>query len=87
MAKLSPRAVRIKAASAAAFGPRGLTKLAAAAGISKQMMSFIVTGAKPVSDDVYRRVAEGLAKEADRMRAAGLKLDKMALQMLRELEE
>ncbi len=87
MARLSPRAARIKAAAEAAFGPRGLTKLAVAAGVSKQILSFIVTGAKPVTDDVYRRVAEALAKEADRARGVGLKLDKVALQMLRELEE
>jgi hypothetical protein len=84
--KLSTRAARIKAAAIAAYGDRGLTKLALGAGISKQMLSFVVTGAKPVTDDVYRRVAEALAKEADRARGVGLKLDKLALQMLRELE-
>jgi hypothetical protein len=34
-----------------------------------------------------RRVAEAVAKEADRMRAVALRLDKLALQMLREMEE
>jgi transcriptional regulator with XRE-family HTH domain len=87
MAKLSPRAARIKAAAEAAYGPRGLTKLAEAAGLSKQLLSFIAAGDREVTDDVYRRVAEALAKEADRMRAVGLKLDGMALRMLRELGE
>lgn len=50
MAKLSPRAVAIKAAAESAFGPRGLTQLAAAAGVSKQILSFIVTGRKLASD-------------------------------------
>jgi transcriptional regulator with XRE-family HTH domain len=85
--KLSARAARIKAAAEAAFGPRGLTKLADAAGLSKQLLSFIVAGDREVTDDVYRRLAEALAKEADRLRAIGVKLEKAALQMLREVEE
>ncbi|SDG59412.1 hypothetical protein SAMN05216338_1001844 [Bradyrhizobium sp. Rc2d] len=89
MAKLSPRAARIKSAAGLAFGPRGLTKLAAAAKpkLSKQLLSLIVGDEREVTDDVYLRVAEALAREADRMRAVAVKLDKMALQMLREMEE
>jgi hypothetical protein len=85
--KLSARAARIKSAAEVAFGERGLTRMATAAGISKQLLSFIVAGDREVTDDVYRRVAEALAKEADRMRAVGLKLEKAALQMLRDVEE
>ena len=87
MAKLSARAARIKAAADTAYGPRGLTQLAAAAGISKQMLSFIVTGAKPVSDDVYRKVAEALLTEAGRMTKAAAKIETMAGKMFAELEE
>jgi hypothetical protein len=86
MAKHIPRDVKVSVAAVVAFGDRGHSKLAAAAGISRQMMSFIVNGDKPVSDDVYRRVAGALAKEAYRMREVAVKLDRMALQMLRELE-
>ncbi|SFV18296.1 helix-turn-helix domain-containing protein [Bradyrhizobium arachidis] len=86
MAKLSPRAARIKMAAETAFGPRGLTQLAAAAGVSKQMMSFIVTGAKPVTDDVYRRVAEALLTEAGRMTKAAEKIETLAGKMFAELE-
>jgi hypothetical protein len=57
------------------------------AGLSKQLLSFIAADDREVTDDVYRRVAEALAKEADRMRAVGLKLGGMALRMLRELGE
>ncbi|MHC2844808.1 hypothetical protein [Bradyrhizobium diazoefficiens] len=87
MAKLSSRAARIKTAAETAFGPRGLTRLAKAAGISKQMLSFIVTGAKPVSDDVYRRVAASLRTQASRMAKQALVVETMAQRMLRELEE
>ena len=87
MAKLSPRAVKVSVGAVVAFGDRGLTKLAVAAGISKQMLSFIVNGDKPVTDDVYRKVATALAKEADRTKVVGRRLERMALQMLRELEE
>ena len=55
--------------------------------LSKQMLSFIANGEKPVTDDVYRRVAAALAKEADRLKAVAVKLDNLALQMLREMEE
>ncbi|MEZ0060025.1 MULTISPECIES: hypothetical protein [Bradyrhizobium] len=87
MAKLSHRAARIKAAAEAAYGKRGLTHLAAAADVSQQMLSFVVRDKRTISDDVYRKVALGLKKEADRMRAVGGKLDKLALQMLRELKD
>lgn len=85
MAKLSSRAARIKTAAETAFGPRGLTRLAKAAGISKQMLSFIVTGAKPVSDDVYRKFAEALDKEAARLEGVAVKLVKLSYQMLEDL--
>jgi hypothetical protein len=87
MAKLSPRAARIKDAMHAVFGERGLSRMADAAGISKQLLSFIVNDDRAVTDDVYRKVAAGLVKEGDRMKVVGLKADKLALQMLRELEE
>ncbi|OSJ32535.1 hypothetical protein BSZ19_18455 [Bradyrhizobium japonicum] len=67
--------------------PRGLTQLAAAAGVSKQMLSFIATGAKLVSDDVYRKVAEALLTEAGRMTTAVGKIETMAGRMFAELEE
>ncbi|PDT88768.1 hypothetical protein CO669_18580 [Bradyrhizobium sp. Y36] len=88
MAKLSPRAVRIVAAGQALAGDRWQSALARAAGVPQSLLAMIAGGERRVvTDDVYRKVAEGLAKEADRVRAVGLKLDKMALQMLRELEE
>jgi plasmid maintenance system antidote protein VapI len=87
MAKPIPRDIKVSVAPVVAFGDRGHSKLAAAAGISRQVMSFIVNGDKPVTDDVYQRVAGALSKEADRLKAVAVKLDKMALQMLREMEE
>jgi hypothetical protein len=87
MAKLSPRARSIKAASTMAFGPRGLTRLAELAGVSKQLLSFIVGGVKPVSDDVYMKVAKALMRESERMRLASREVEEMADKMLRELEE
>jgi hypothetical protein len=79
MAKRIPRDVKISVAAVVAFGDRGHSKLAAAAGISRQMMSFMVNGDKPVSDDVYRRIARALAREADRQKVAGQKLERIAL--------
>lgn len=87
MAKLSPRAAAIKAAASAAFGPRGLTQLAAAAGVSKQLMSAIVADNKTATDAVYRRVAEALLKESGRMKKAAGQVETMAQRMLAELKE
>ncbi|MBN9004877.1 MAG: helix-turn-helix transcriptional regulator [Rhizobiales bacterium] len=87
MAKLSTRAARIKAAAVAAYGPRGVSQLAAAAGVSKQMLSFIVTGAKPASDDVYRKVADALFAESERLITASEKIGLMAGKMIAELEK
>lgn len=86
MVKLNPRAARIKSASTALFGERGQTRMAEAIGISKQMLSFLVTGARPVTDDVDRKVAEALLREADRLRGTATKLDDIAGKILRNLE-
>jgi hypothetical protein len=85
MASRVPRHVRISTAAVVAFGDRGHSKLAEAAGISRQMMSFIVNGDKPVTNDVYKRIADALAKEAGRVTNAGRWLENMSQQMLREL--
>jgi len=86
MAKLSRRAAAIRAAAETAYGPRGLTQLAAAAKVSKQMLSFVVRDEKAASDGIYRKVAEALLKEAGRMQKAAGKVETMAQRMLRELE-
>lgn len=52
MSKLNARAARIKAAGIALYGERGQSKMAATIGISKQMLSFVVTGERAVTDDV-----------------------------------
>jgi hypothetical protein len=52
MTKLLKRAARIKAVADAAFGPRGLTRLAEVSSLSKQLLSFIVRGERDVTDEV-----------------------------------
>ncbi|WP_426611198.1 helix-turn-helix domain-containing protein [Bradyrhizobium sp. McL0616] len=85
MVELSPRAARIKAATETAFGLRGLTQLAAAAGVSQQLLSFIVRGDRIVSDDVYRKVADALL---DRPHAqGGGQISETAGRMFAELKE
>ncbi|MBB4377224.1 hypothetical protein [Bradyrhizobium sp. SBR1B] len=51
------------------------------------MLSFIVTGAKPVSDDVYRNVADALFAESERLITASEKIGLMAGKMIAELEK
>lgn len=85
MAKTT-RAARIKSALDSAYGPRGLSNMAADVGISKQLLSFILSGAREVTDDVYHRIAMALLSEADRQRAAAAKIDHLAGTMLAELD-
>jgi hypothetical protein len=86
--KLSTRAARIVAAGKLRYGDtRWQSPLARLTGLSPALLQKIADGTREVTDDVYRKVAEGIAKEADRVRAVGLKLDKLALAMLKELEE
>lgn len=86
MARLSRRAVKVGVAAVVAFGDRGLTKLARVSGVSKQMLSYVVNGDREVTDDTYRCVANAIAKEATSMRTVSKRLEKLALQMLRDLE-
>ncbi|MCK1540363.1 hypothetical protein ABIB75_001046 [Bradyrhizobium sp. GM2.2] len=86
MAQISSRAAKISVAAVVAFGDRGMTKLAVASGLSKQMLSFIVNGDREVTDEVYRKVALAIAKEAASMKTMSVRLERMAQQMLRELE-
>lgn len=84
MAKLS-RSDRIKSVLTL-LGEGAATRVAAGADISKQMMSHIVVGRKPASDDVYRRIALALLAEAESGRKAAGKLEEIAGRMLAELD-
>jgi plasmid maintenance system antidote protein VapI len=76
MAKLSARAALIKAAIVALYGERGgQTKMAESIGISKQMMSFILAGDRPVTDDVEDLVVEALGREIERLGKTAQKLE------------
>jgi hypothetical protein len=90
MADVSKRAARIVAAGKLRFGEtRWQSPLARLTGLSPALIQKIASDEDPrgVTDDVYRKVAHALLKEADRSRATADKLDKMAGAMLRELEE
>jgi hypothetical protein len=82
--KLNARAARIKAATAALYGEWGCqTKMAASVGISKQMLSFIIHGDRPVTDKVEKAVADALARQANRLRKTAKKWDEIADKMQR----
>ncbi len=86
-AKLNARAVRIKAATAALYGDwGGQTKMAASIGISKQMLSFIIHGDRPVTDKVEKAVNDVVAREADRLRTKVKQLDEIAGKILQSVE-
>jgi hypothetical protein len=48
---------------------------------------MIASGDRPVTDDVERKVAEGIVREADRLRALALKLDGIALKILQSMQK
>jgi hypothetical protein len=85
--KLSHRGARVKAAVELAYGERGITRAAAAVGVSKQLLAFILAGDREVTDDVYSRVADALRKEAGRMTNVAGKIEAMASAMVAELKE
>jgi hypothetical protein len=74
LAKLSPRAARIKAATTALFGERGQTRMAASIGISKQLLSFVLSGDRQVTDDVEDKVVQALSHEIERLGKTTTKL-------------
>ncbi len=81
--KLNARAARIRVATAALYGEwGGQTKMAARIGISKQMLSFIIHGDRPVTDKVEKAVADAVAREADRLRTTVKQLDAIAEKVL-----
>jgi hypothetical protein len=85
--KLNARAARIKTAAAALYGQwGGQTKMAASIGISKQMLSFIINGNRPVTDKVEKAVADALLREADRLRITAKRLDEIAGKILQSIE-
>jgi transcriptional regulator with XRE-family HTH domain len=84
--KLSARAKCIIVAGETLAGPRWQSALARASGVSQSYLAMIASGDRPVTDDVDRKVAPALAREADRLRVVALKLDDIALRILRSLE-
>ncbi len=80
--KLNARAARIKVATAALYGDWGCqTKMAASVGISKQMLSFIIHGDRPVTDKVEKAVADALARQANRLHRTARRWDAIAVRM------
>ena len=75
--KLNALAARIKAATTALYGERGQTKMATSIGISKQMLSFIFAGDRPVTDDVEDKVVAALGREIDRLGKTANKLSEI----------
>jgi transcriptional regulator with XRE-family HTH domain len=84
--KLSPRARRIVSAGETLAGDRWQSALARTSGISQSYLAMIASGDRPVTEEVDRKVAEGIAREADRLRTLAVKLDGIALKILRNME-
>lgn len=87
MAKLNPRALRLVAIGESFGGERWQSAMSRATGVSQSYLNMIANGERQVGDDVERRIAEGLLKEADRLRKAAAKLDDIAGKMLHRLEK
>jgi hypothetical protein len=72
--KNAARVARIVAAGEAVYGKRWQSAMAQSIGISKQMMSFILTGRRPVTDNVEDQVVEALGREIERLGKTATKL-------------
>jgi plasmid maintenance system antidote protein VapI len=59
------RVARIAAAGEALYGERWQSAMARSIGISKQLMSFILSGYRPLTDDVEDKVVAALGREID----------------------
>ena len=77
MMPTSPDARRLAAAGEMLYGPRWQSPLARAAGIPQSLLSMISGGARPMTDDVRRRIVAALKTEAARLRLTADKLDRL----------
>ncbi|GLH79774.1 hypothetical protein SSBR45G_46830 [Bradyrhizobium sp. SSBR45G] len=85
--KLSSRSARVVAAGEALAGERWQSALARASGVKQQLLAMIASGEREPTDDVYRKVAAGLKKEAVRLARTSGRVHDMADRMLSELGE
>jgi hypothetical protein len=86
--KLSARAKRIVEAGKTLAGPRWQSALSRATGdaVSQSLLAMIASGERQVTDEVDSKVAYALANEAERLRDVAMKLDKLAVRILRSME-
>lgn len=84
--KPTPRVARIVAGGKALAGERWQSALSRATGVSQSYLAMITTGERPITDEVERKIAGGLLKEADRLRKTADKLDDIAGKILHSLE-
>jgi hypothetical protein len=85
--KRSRRADLICAAGEVSFGMRWQSSLSRTASVPQSLLAMIAGGDREPTDDVIRKVANALLKEAERVRATADKLDKLAGRMFRELKD
>jgi hypothetical protein len=70
-------AARIAAAGEALYGERRQSAMARSIGISKQLLRFIVTGDRQVTDDVEDKVIEAHSREIERLGKTSKKLSEI----------
>lgn len=75
--QIDPRAKRIVTAGTMIYGPEWRTRFAESVGISKQLMSSITTGLRPVTDDVDAAVTAAINAEIERLGTVIKRLEEM----------
>jgi transcriptional regulator with XRE-family HTH domain len=85
MAKSDTGARRLTAAGELLYGDRWQRRLAQQMGISVALLSMIVSGDRPTTDDVQRKLAAALKREAGRLRSSADKLDRLRAEIDAEL--
>ncbi len=70
-------ASRIAEAGRLLYGERWQSPLARVSGLSQALLSAIVAGDRPLTDDAKTKIAEALVVEAKRLRVTAGKLDRL----------
>jgi plasmid maintenance system antidote protein VapI len=81
------RVARIAAAGEALYGKRWQSAMARSIDISKQMLSFILAGDRPLTDDVEEKVVAALGREIERLGKTATKLQEIQGRILAAREK
>ena len=81
------RAARISKAGREAFGPLWQSAMARSIGVSQSYIAMVAQGDRRVTDELYRKISNGLLNEAERLRERAARTNELAQRILRDLAD